>query len=69
MDVDKLKQQTGSCNIIACVDKVLCFEYVQAVQGLLALHRFKLGADSVTFNQDYVDPDQQNPPEATPTEE
>ncbi|KAG7232149.1 hypothetical protein INR49_009489 [Caranx melampygus] len=42
--------------------------FTWVVQGLLALHRFKLGADSVTFNQDYVDPDQQNPPEATPTE-
>ncbi|XP_074551927.1 synaptogyrin-1a isoform X1 [Halichoeres trimaculatus] len=41
-----------------------------AVQSLLAVHRFKLGADSVTFNQEYVDPDQQEAQqEALPTDE
>uniref|UniRef100_A0A3B5A5Q1 Synaptogyrin n=1 Tax=Stegastes partitus TaxID=144197 RepID=A0A3B5A5Q1_9TELE len=43
--------------------------FTWAVQSLLAVHRFKLGADSVTFNQDYVDPNQQEPVEALPTEE
>ncbi|XP_053194996.1 synaptogyrin-1a [Scomber japonicus] len=41
-----------------------------AVQCLLAVYRWKLGSDSVTFNQDYIDPAQ---PEVTqevpPTEE
>lgn len=50
-----------------------CFESsacVQALQSLLAVHRFKMGADSVTFNQEYVDPDQQDAQqEALPTEE
>lgn len=42
----------------------------QASQCLLAIHRFKLGADSVTYNQDYVDPNQQEAlQEAPPTEE
>ncbi|XP_071319842.1 synaptogyrin-1a isoform X1 [Trachinotus anak] len=43
--------------------------FTWAVQGLLGVYRFKLGADSVTFNQDYIDPNQQNPPEAPPTDE
>ncbi|XP_018516926.1 synaptogyrin-1a isoform X2 [Lates calcarifer] len=43
--------------------------FTWAIQCLLGVHRFKLGADSVTFNQDYVDPNQQEPQEAPPTEE
>ncbi|KAL7378097.1 hypothetical protein ABVT39_008353 [Epinephelus coioides] len=44
--------------------------FTWAVQCLLAIHRFKLGADTVTFNQDYVDPNQQEAlTEALPTEE
>ncbi|XP_051249626.1 synaptogyrin-1a isoform X2 [Dicentrarchus labrax] len=39
-------------------------------QCLLAVYRFKLGADSATFNQEYVDPNQQEAlDEAPPTEE
>ncbi|KAM4598212.1 synaptogyrin-1a [Polymixia lowei] len=40
---------------------VFCFfsVFTWAIQGLLALQRFRLGADSVMFNQDYVDPNQQ----------
>lgn len=41
---------------------------LQAAQCLLAIYRFKLGADSVTFSQDYMDPNQQeNAEEAPPT--
>lgn len=43
--------------------------YLQTVQCLLGVYRFKLGADSVTFNQDYVDPNLQEAPEAPPTYE
>ncbi|KAF1380267.1 hypothetical protein PFLUV_G00185060 [Perca fluviatilis] len=44
--------------------------FTWVLQCLLAIHRFKLGADSVTFNQEYVDPNQQEAlQEALPTEE
>ncbi|XP_045897112.1 synaptogyrin-1a isoform X2 [Micropterus dolomieu] len=48
---------------------VFCFfsVFTWALQCLLAVHRFRLGADSVTLNQDYVDPNQLD--EATPTYE
>lgn len=39
---------------------------LQAAQCLLAVYRFKLGADSVTFSQDYMDPNQQENPEEVP---
>lgn len=44
-----------------------CVVCLQALQSLLALHKFKLGADSAIFNQDYVDP--QQPAEALSTGE
>ncbi|XP_029986206.1 synaptogyrin-1-like isoform X1 [Sphaeramia orbicularis] len=43
--------------------------FTWSVQCLLAVHRFKLGSDSVLFNQDYVDPNQQEAPQAPPTED
>ncbi|KAM8724227.1 synaptogyrin-1a isoform 1-T1 [Acanthopagrus schlegelii] len=51
---------------------LFCFfsVFTWAAQCLLAIHRFKLGIDSVTFNQDYADPNQQEAvEEVLPTEE
>ncbi|KAM6966484.1 synaptogyrin-1a isoform 1-T1 [Tautogolabrus adspersus] len=51
---------------------VFCFFSVfsWAVQCLLAVYKFKLGADSVTLNQEYVDPNIQDAfDETLPTEE
>lgn len=41
--------------------------FTWVLQSLLAIHRFKLGADTVMFNQDYVDPNPHEPMEAAPT--
>ncbi|XP_003442460.1 synaptogyrin-1a isoform X2 [Oreochromis niloticus] len=43
--------------------------FTWVLQSLLAIHRFKLGADTVMFNQDYMDPNPQKPMEAPPTTE
>uniref|UniRef100_A0AAZ1X001 MARVEL domain-containing protein n=1 Tax=Oreochromis aureus TaxID=47969 RepID=A0AAZ1X001_OREAU len=37
--------------------------FTWVLQSLLAIHRFKLGADTVMFNQDYMDPNPQKPME------
>uniref|UniRef100_A0A3P9B3G6 Synaptogyrin 1 n=1 Tax=Maylandia zebra TaxID=106582 RepID=A0A3P9B3G6_9CICH len=39
--------------------------FTWVLQSLLAIHRFKLGADTVMFNQDYVDPNPHEPMEST----
>ncbi|KAE8282653.1 Synaptogyrin-1 [Larimichthys crocea] len=41
--------------------------FTWAIQSLLAIQKFKLGADSVTFSQDYVDPDQQEALDEAPS--
>ncbi|XP_004556603.1 synaptogyrin-1a isoform X1 [Maylandia zebra] len=43
--------------------------FTWVLQSLLAIHRFKLGADTVMFNQDYVDPNPHEPMEAAPRTE
>ncbi|XP_014864672.1 PREDICTED: synaptogyrin-1-like isoform X1 [Poecilia mexicana] len=50
---------------------IFCFFsiFTWAFQSLLAVLRFKQGADTVIFNQDYVDPELQEPVEAPPTYE
>lgn len=49
--------------------KFNCFNPVplQTVECLLGVHQLQLGADSVTFNQDYVDPTLQEAEDAPPT--
>ncbi|KAG8006596.1 Synaptogyrin-1 [Nibea albiflora] len=41
--------------------------FTWAIQSLLAIQKFKLGADSVTLSQEYVDPDQQEALEEAPS--
>ncbi|XP_076023660.1 synaptogyrin-1-like [Genypterus blacodes] len=43
--------------------------FTWSVQSLLAIHRFKLGADSVMFNQEYINPEQREVLEAPPTQD
>ncbi|XP_027898536.1 synaptogyrin-1a isoform X2 [Xiphophorus couchianus] len=48
---------------------IFCFFsiFTWALQSLLAVLRFKQGADTAIFNQDYVDPELQEQVEAPPT--